>query len=30
MASVFTQIIQGDIPGHFVYQDDLAIAIMTI
>ena len=30
MASVFTQIIQQELPGHFVYQDDLAIAIMTI
>lgn len=30
MASVFTQIINGDIPGCFVYQDDLAVAIMTI
>lgn len=30
MASIFTQIIQGDIPGHFVYEDDLAVVIMTI
>src|SRR5690554_43042 len=30
MASVFTQIIAGDIPGHFVWQDDIAVAIMTI
>ncbi|WP_371375640.1 HIT family protein [Thalassotalea aquiviva] len=30
MASVFTHIIDGNLPGHFVYQDELAIAIMTI
>ncbi|MCY4043683.1 MAG: HIT family protein [Cellvibrionales bacterium] len=30
MASVFTQIIQKDIPGHFVYEDDRVIVIMTI
>lgn len=30
MASVFTHIIKGDLPGHFVYQDELAVAIMTI
>lgn len=30
MASVFTQIIEGNIPGHFVWKDDLAVAIMTI
>ncbi len=30
MASVFTHIINGDLPGHFVYQDDIAIAILTI
>jgi len=30
MASVFTKIINGEIPGHFVYRDDKAIAIMTI
>lgn len=30
MASVFTKIINGEIPGHFVYRDDRAIAIMTI
>jgi len=30
MASIFTRIINGEIPGHFVYRDDKAIAIMTI
>lgn len=30
MASIFTQIIQGDIPGHFVWEDELCVAIMTI
>lgn len=30
MSSVFTQIMQGNIPGHFVLEDDLCVAIMTI
>ncbi|WP_339899537.1 HIT family protein [uncultured Gilvimarinus sp.] len=30
MASIFSKIIAGDIPGHFVWQDDIAVAIMTI
>ena len=30
MASIFTQIIEGKIPGHFVWKDDTAIAFMTI
>jgi len=30
MASVFTLIIEGKIPGNFVYQDDIAVAILTI
>ncbi|WP_323843919.1 HIT family protein [Microbulbifer magnicolonia] len=30
MASIFTQIIKGDLPGHFVWRDDRAVAIMTI
>ncbi|MFC6635384.1 HIT family protein [Microbulbifer taiwanensis] len=30
MASIFTQIINGDLPGHFVWRDDRAVAIMTI
>ncbi|AOS97651.1 HIT-like protein [Microbulbifer aggregans] len=30
MASVFTQIINGELPGHFIWRDDRAVAIMTI
>jgi|SRR5690554_173254 len=30
MSSIFTQIIDGKIPGHFVWQDDYCVAIMTI
>lgn len=30
MASVFTQIMAGDIPGVFVYEDEKCVAIMTI
>ncbi len=30
MASVFTLIMEGKIPGHFVYEDDKAVAILTI
>ena len=30
MASIFTQIINGDMPGHFVYKDDLCVAMLTI
>ncbi|WP_299313528.1 HIT family protein [uncultured Halomonas sp.] len=30
MASVFTRIIQGEIPGHFVHEDDQCVVIMTI
>lgn len=30
MASVFTQIINGDLPGRFVYRDDQCVAILTI
>jgi len=30
MASVFTLIMEGKIPGNFVYQDDIAVAILTI
>lgn len=30
MASVFTMIMDGKIPGHFVWRDDLCVAIMTI
>lgn len=28
--SIFTKIIQGKLPGHFVWQDELSVAIMTI
>lgn len=30
MASVFTLIMDGKIPGHFVWQDEIAVAILTI
>ena len=30
MASVFTMIINGDLPGHFVWRDDEAVAFMSI
>lgn len=30
MASIFTRIIQGELPGHFVWRDDHCVAIMTI
>lgn len=30
MASIFTKIINGDLPGHFVWRDEVAVAIMTI
>lgn len=30
MASVFTLIMEGKIPGNFVWKDDLAVAILTI
>lgn len=30
MASVFSLIMEGKIPGHFVWQDDQAVAILTI
>lgn len=30
MASIFTQIFNGDLPGHFVWKDDVVMAIMTI
>lgn len=30
MASIFTRIINGELPGHFVWRDDVAVAIMTI
>lgn len=30
MASIFSRIIAKELPGHFVWEDDLAVAIMTI
>jgi histidine triad (HIT) family protein len=30
MASLFTRIIQGEIPGRFVYRDDRCVAFLTI
>lgn len=30
MASVFSLIMAGKIPGHFIWQDELAVAILTI
>ena len=30
MATLFTKIINGDVPGHFVYKDDAVVAFMTI
>lgn len=30
MASIFTRIMQGEIPGHFVHEDDQCVVIMTI
>ena len=30
MASIFSQIIEGKLPGRFVWKDDLAVAFLTI
>lgn len=30
MASIFTRIISGELPGHFVWKDELAVALLTI
>jgi histidine triad (HIT) family protein len=30
MASIFTKILKKEIPGHFVWEDDLCFSIMTI
>ncbi len=30
MATVFTMIINGDLPGHFVWRDETAVAFMSI
>lgn len=30
MASIFTKIINGEMPGHFIWKDDVCVAIATI
>lgn len=30
MASVFTKIIAGELPGHFVWEDDVCVVLLTI
>jgi diadenosine tetraphosphate (Ap4A) HIT family hydrolase len=30
MASIFTKILAGELPGHYVWKDDLCFSIMTI
>ncbi|WP_104202937.1 HIT family protein [Billgrantia saliphila] len=30
MASIFTRIMQGELPGHFAWEDDRCVAIMSI
>lgn len=30
MASIFTRIIKGELPGHFVYEDDKCVAFLSI
>lgn len=30
MASIFSKILAGELPGHFVWKDDICFAIMTI
>ncbi len=30
MASIFTKIIAGELPGHFVWKDDVCVAFLTI
>lgn len=30
MASIFTKIIDGELPGHFVWRDDVCVAFLTI
>lgn len=30
MASIFTEIINGNMPGHFVWKDDVCVAFLTI
>jgi histidine triad (HIT) family protein len=30
MPTIFTRIIEGELPGHFVYRDDVCVAFMSI
>jgi histidine triad (HIT) family protein len=30
MASIFTQIMNGELPGHFIWKDDVCVAFLTI
>jgi len=30
MASIFTKIIAGELPGHFIWKDDVCVSFMTI
>lgn len=30
MSSVFTKIISGDLPGHFIYRDEIAVVFLSI
>ena len=30
MSTIFTKIIEGEIPGHFIYEDDICVAIMEL
>lgn len=30
MPSIFTKIINGDLPGHFIWKDDVCVALLTI
>ncbi|HET9051350.1 MAG TPA: HIT family protein, partial [Candidatus Dormibacteraeota bacterium] len=30
MPTVFTRIIDGDLPGHFVWRDEVCVAFLTI
>lgn len=30
MASIFTKIIEGELPAHFVYEDELCVAFLTV
>ena len=30
MATIFTRVLNGEIPGHILYQDDICFAFLTI